>query len=83
MFHVSLLKAYKSRDGFHIQPPTVPSLLDDYVIDKIIDHDVLQRGRKRIIRYKVRYLNLTEDSDTWEAESSLIPHVRFGHCLQD
>lgn len=74
VFHISLLKAYKSREGFQGQLPHVPILLTNYVVDRIIDHDIIKRGRRTIIYYKLRYKDLDADSDTWEDEKRLMKH---------
>jgi len=73
VFNVALLKAYKPRQGLNIDPGqiTVPALLDDYIIDSLVDHDIVKRGRKTLIFYKVRFRNQTEDADTWELEKDL------------
>jgi len=71
VFHVSLLKAYKSRDGVLGQAPLVPSLIDDYVISDIVDHDIIRKGRKIIVYYRVRFKDLPEDADSWEGEKEI------------
>jgi hypothetical protein len=71
VFHVSLLKAFKSREGFSGSLPHVPLLLTNYEVEKVVDHDIIKRGRRTYIYYKLRYKNTDEDSDTWEDENRL------------
>jgi hypothetical protein len=89
VFNVALLKAYKPRNGLTLDPqhiPQVPDLLDDYVIESLVDHDIIKRGRKTLIFYKVRFKNQTEDSDMWEAEKDLpkdlIEHYKLTHTME-
>ena len=55
VFNISLLKAYKPRSPEVVlnpdQIPAPPALLDSYVIDFVVDHDVVRRGRNTYIYF--------------------------------
>ena len=52
VFHVSLIKPYRS-DG-RTQPPPPPDLVDDcpeWTVEQVLDHRVVKRGRQRNVEY--------------------------------
>lgn len=68
VYHVSLLKPYQT-DG-RVQPP-LPNLIDGevyFLIDRILAHRVVKRGRKAIHEYLIRWLGYGSEHDSW------IPH---------
>lgn len=88
VFNIALLKAYKPRDGLVdlSHSPQIPELLDDYVIDFLVEHDIVKRGRKTFTFYKVRFKNQSPDCDVWESESDLpkdiVDNYKLTHTVE-
>ena len=70
VFHVSLVKPYKS-DGT-VQPPP-PVYWDNqgtsYDVERILDHKDVKIGRKLTRQYYVKWLNYSPEHNSWEPES--------------
>lgn len=65
VFHVSLMKPYQT-DG-RVQPP-LPNLIDGevfFLIDRILDHRVVKKGRKASHEYLIRWLGYGPEHDSW------------------
>jgi hypothetical protein len=74
VFHVSLLKPYRS-DG-RVQPPPPPIELEnclEFEVERILDHRQVKRGRNRTTRneFLVKWLDYGPEHNTWEPESNL------------
>ena len=71
VFHISLLKEYKSDGSF--QPALVPTELSDdmYHIDAIYDHRYTRRGKKKILQYLCGYNDCEPHSRTWHYENEI------------
>jgi hypothetical protein len=72
VFHVSILKPYLT-DG-RIQPPPPPDILEGeeyFRIDRILDHRITKRGRKKSHEYLVKWLGYGPEHDTWEPEEGV------------
>jgi hypothetical protein len=74
VFHVSLLKPYRS-DG-RVQPPPPPIKLEnslEFEVERILDHRQVKRGRNRTTRneFLVKWLGYGPEHNTWEPESNL------------
>lgn len=73
VFHVALLKPYRS-DG-RVQPPPPPIELEDsleYEVERILDHREVKRGHNRIRKeFLVKWLGYGPEHNTWEPESNL------------
>lgn len=74
VFHVSLLRPYKS-DG---TPPPAPDDLPEamnptatrtYAVDKILDHETRKLRTRTLHRYLVKWHGLTHEHDSWIDES--------------
>jgi hypothetical protein len=71
VFHVSLLKPYRT-DG-RVQPPT-PLLHEGEVyfpIDRVLDHRITKKGRKQAHEYLIRWLGYGPEHVTWEPEENV------------
>ena len=72
VFHVSLLKPYRS-DG-QVQPPD-PLILEDeasFQLERILDHKSIRIGRKTQREYLVKWHGHASDHNSWVPESSLV-----------
>ena len=78
VFHVSLLKPYRS-DG-RCQPPAVtlmPDGTEEYLVDKIVEHRSRAAGKVRgrrkapVKEYLVQWLGYNPEHNTWEPEDVL------------
>jgi hypothetical protein len=73
VFHVSLLKPYRS-DG-RVQPPDPIVCAEDdeeyFLIDRVLDHCIRKRGRRSYREYLVKWQGYGSEHNSWEPESSL------------
>lgn len=72
VFHVSLLKRYRS-DG-RIQPPPPPVELEgdlEYEVEAIQTHRIVRKGRSSRHEYLVKWLGYGVEHSTWEQEGNL------------
>ena len=83
VFHVSLLKPYRS-DG-RVQPPPLPVELEDgsewFQVERVCMHRERAVGKKRkqVRRsYLIKWLGYGDEHNSWEPESNLTPV-----CLQE
>ena len=79
VFHVSLLKPYRS-DG-RVQPPDPVVCEDDgetyFYVERILDHRIHKRGRTQYKEYLVKWTGYGTEHNSWEPESSLIETDQF------
>jgi hypothetical protein len=71
VFHVSLLKPYRTNG--RVQPP-LPLLEDGqvyYLIDEIIRHKVVRSGKRITREYLIKWLGYGDEHNTWEPESAI------------
>lgn len=71
VFHVSLLKPYFQDNDY--QPPPAPVIIDDkpfYVVEQILNHRDVRRGKRSERQYLVKWLNYGPEHNTWEPLSS-------------
>ena len=67
VFHVSLIKQYRS-DGC-TQPPPPPDLVDDcpeWTVEQVLDQRTLHRGRQKKIEYLISWVSHGDEHNTWE-----------------
>jgi hypothetical protein len=72
VFHVSLLKLYREERG--MQPPE-PLVINDealFLMEKILDHKIVQIGRKSYREYLIKWQGQAPDHNSWVPESTLI-----------
>ena len=72
IFHVSLLKAWKS-DG-RVQPPPPPVEIEGeptYLVEQILYHRDVKKGRGSKREYLVKWLGYGVEHNTWEPEGNL------------
>jgi len=72
VFHVSLLKLYREERG--MQPPE-PLVINDealFLMEKILDHKIVQIGRKSYREYLIKWQGQAPDHNSWVPESALI-----------
>jgi hypothetical protein len=76
VFHVSLLKPYRS-DGRY-QPPPPPIHVDDdgelwYEVEAVLQHRELKRGKRTMTQYLIKWKGYGHEHNTWEPEKNLTP----------
>lgn len=76
VFHVSLLKPYRS-DGRY-QPPPPPVSFDDegepwYEVETVLQHRELKRGKRVSTQYLIKWKGYGHEHNTWEPEKNLSP----------
>jgi hypothetical protein len=74
VFHVSLLKPYRS-DGRY-QPPPLPLFFDDegepwYEVESVLQHRDLKRGRRTVTQFLIKWKGYGHEHNTWEPERNL------------
>jgi RNase H-like domain found in reverse transcriptase/Reverse transcriptase (RNA-dependent DNA polymerase)/Integrase zinc binding domain/Chromo (CHRromatin Organisation MOdifier) domain/Retroviral aspartyl protease/Integrase core domain len=72
VFHVSLLKPYRS-DG-RVQPPPPPVLLNEdlaYHVERILTHRERKYGKTLRKEYLIKWLGYGPEHNTWEPERNL------------
>ena len=73
VFHTSKLQHYiETPDQFkaHKEVPPPPVLIDgheEFVIEKILDHQLRKHGKKQILEYLVKWLGYPMYQATWES----------------
>ena len=80
VFHVSLIKPYRS-DG-RTQPPPPPELFDDCpegTVEQVLDHRV-KRGRQRKVEYLIHWEGYGDEHNTWETSANVANSL---DCVQD
>ncbi len=82
VFHVHLVKPYigrpeKMRDPssqrWHTPPPL--QFLDCeplYKVEQLLDHKIVNKGRRASYHFLVRWNGYSPEHDTWEAEKNLL-----------
>jgi hypothetical protein len=88
VFHVSLLKKYKTRDeGGQVQPPPSPLFVQDgqefFEIEKILLHRINTSGKKIFREYYVLWKGFDVENNSWEPESSVSETVAFQEYWSD
>jgi transposase InsO family protein len=81
VFHVNLLKAYRS-DG-RVQPPPLPEIIDDeleYEVETVLLHRQIGRGKRARMEFLIKWLGYGVEHNTWEPEAHL---ENAGEALQD
>ena len=77
VFHVSLLKPYRS-DG-NVQPPPPPEVIDgelEYEVEAVLAHrEKKGRGRQIKREYLIKWVGYEDINNTWEPEDNL-EHAR-------
>ncbi len=70
VFHVSLLRPYRS-DGRHQPPPPILTLEgeEEYEVERILDHRTA--GRSRRLEFLVRWSGYGPEHDRWEPQDNL------------
>ena len=84
VFHVSLLKPYKSESGTGLLLPPLPILIDGaeyYRIERIIDYKIVKEGRHKKREYLIRWQGFGPEHDSWEPEK-YIAESEGGQTLQ-
>jgi Integrase zinc binding domain/Chromo (CHRromatin Organisation MOdifier) domain len=78
VFHVSLLKQYRSDGGYHPPPPTLVDGEEEYVVSNITAHKVQQVGgrhnRRPRVHFLVSWTGYGREHDSWE------PGVNLQDC---
>ncbi len=74
VFHVSVLKAYRS-DG-RVQPPPLPIDVDEdgelFAVEQVLQHRDRKIGRRRSVRkFLINWEHFGEEHNSWEAEANL------------
>ena len=73
VFHVNLLKPYRS-DG-RCQPPPPVVQLDgslEFEVETILSHRTVKRGKSNRLSFLVKWLGFGHEHNTWEPESNLV-----------
>ena len=74
VFHVSLLKPYKT-DG-SVQPPPPPEIIDgevEYEVEAVLAHRERKlRGKKVVREYLIKWSGYESIHNTWEPEENLV-----------
>ncbi len=81
VFHVSLIKPYRS-DG-RTQPPPPPELVDDcpeWTVEQVLDHRVVKRGHQRKVEYLIHWEGYGDEHNTWETSANVANSL---DCVQD
>jgi hypothetical protein len=74
VFHVSLLKPYKSEGAY--QPPAEPLYFDDegqpwFEVESVLQHRELKRGKRSVTQYLIKWKGYGHEHNTWEPERNL------------
>ena len=72
VFHVALLKPYKS-DGRY-QPPPPPVIIDgeaEYEVSELLSHRTRRRGKSSRLEFLVHWKGYGHEHNTWEPQSNL------------
>ena len=72
VFHVCYLRGYKN--DLRKAPPPVPELDDEgeqnWEVDAVLDHQEFQQGRKRKLKYLLRFTGYGPEEDLWTDDVS-------------
>ena len=77
VFHISKLRPYQSSSTFSRQQNDRPSPVINpdneptWEVEKIVDHRIVIRNRKKIKQYQVKWKNYPVSENTWELESNM------------
>ena len=78
VFHVSKLRPYKLSPSYfsrqqNDRPPPVINSNDQptWEVEKIVNHRIITKNRKRILQYEVKWKNYPSSENTWELESNM------------
>lgn len=84
VFHVSLLKTYRT-DG-RVQPPDPTVCEEDgepyFPIERFLDHRISKRGRKASREFLVKWLGYGSEHNSWEPESGLLESEELQKYLE-
>jgi hypothetical protein len=79
VFHVSLLKPYRS-DG-RVQPPDILICEEDgeeyFLVERVLDHRIRKNGRARFCEYLVKWQGYGSEHNSWEPESSVSETTQY------
>jgi len=81
VFHVSLIKPYKS-DG-RTQVPTPPELVNDFpewTVEQVLDHTVVERGHECKVEYLIHWEGHGDEHNTWVRTANVANSL---DCVQD
>jgi hypothetical protein len=73
VFNVSLLRSYVAKPDFVLSPARPPDDDYAYIPEKIISHEPVFKDHPSphyIYKYKVHYVDTTDEEDTWEYKSA-------------
>ena len=81
MFHVSLIKPYRSNGRTQSPPP--PELVDDcpeWTVEQVLDQRVVKRGRQRKVENLIHREGYGDEHNTWETTANVANSL---DCVQD
>jgi hypothetical protein len=79
VFNVSLLRAYVAKPDFVLHPARPPDDNYAYIPEKITAHEAVFKDHPSshyVYKYKVHYVDTTDEEDTWEYKSAF-DHEHF------
>ena len=68
-FHVSLLEAYRTREGVEPPEPVEIDGEEEFVVERVLDERTTKSGR---VQYLVRWQGYSEADDTWEPAEHMV-----------
>ena len=81
VFHVSLVKPYRS-DGCN-HPPPPPALIDDcpeWTVEQVLDHRVVKHGRQSKAEYLIHWEGYGYEHNAWETSANVANSL---DCIQN